>query len=121
MTMSVSPPTEPAPAFVVQRRSAAPTATVASPFAVHVRAPDPALFKPGLEEASGRGAVGMTAGVLLGYALSYLYLVPMLGTAKTAESVTLMTTVVMASMLGLGTLGYLLLRRRPRAQGGPGR
>lgn len=107
---------------VVQRPAAArlppATATAAALPVAAAAGPataTPPAFRPGIEDPSGRGAIGLTIGVIGGYALSYLYAVPLLGRARTMESVTLMTTVVMASMIALGALGYFATRRRPRA------
>ncbi len=65
-----------------------------------------------VEDTSGRGLFGLTAGLLIGFFASYYWLIPLLPQAKTVPSVTLMTTVVAAAMVIGGAIGYIVTRKK---------
>jgi hypothetical protein len=100
---------------VVERTPRASSALLAANIAANASAetvPDGSGFRPGIEDNSGRGAIGMTLGIVGGYALGYLVLVPLLPKDKSTNGVMLLTFVTMASMVGLGVLGYFATRKR---------
>lgn len=65
-----------------------------------------------VEDKSGRGLFGLTAGLLIGFFASYYWLVPLFPKVKSVPIVTLMTTVVAAAMVVGGAIGYIATRKK---------
>ena len=65
-----------------------------------------------VEDKSGRGLIGLTAGLLIGFFGSYYWLIPLLPQAKTVPNVTIMTTVASAAMVIGGAAGYIATRKK---------
>ena len=74
----------------------------------------------GVQDVSGWGLAGLTAGIVLGFVLAYYGLLPLFPRVKTTGMLTLMTTMVVAAMTLGGAVGYVVTRRktRPRPHSG---
>lgn len=66
----------------------------------------------GTQDRSGWGLLGMTLGILLGFFITFYFLVPLFPKSNATLNLTLMTTLVIAAMTAGGAVGYLALRRK---------
>ena len=66
----------------------------------------------GVQDRAGWGLLGLTFGILAGFALSMYVLIPLFPKTDTTGSLTVMTAIAVAAMTVGGTLGYLATRRR---------
>ena len=69
----------------------------------------------GVQDTSGWGLLGLTIGILVGFAVAYYWVVPLFPRVKTTGVITVMTVLVAAAMTIGGALGYLATRRRAPA------
>lgn len=66
----------------------------------------------GVQDVSGWGLAGLTAGIVVGFAIAYYGIIRLLPTDKTTGTLTLLTTIVVAAMTIGGAIGYLVTRRK---------
>jgi len=69
---------------------------------------------PGVEDASGWGLLGLTLGILAGFAASLYLVIPLFPTVHATGSLTVMTVLVVAAMTMGGGIGYLATRGKAR-------
>ena len=65
----------------------------------------------GFEDPSGWGLLGLTLGVLTGFAVSLYLVIPLFPRAHATGSLTVMTALVVVAMTLGGGVGYLATRR----------
>lgn len=65
----------------------------------------------GVQDTSGWGLLGLTIGILGGFAAAYYWVIPIFPRVKTTGVITAMTALVVAAMTIGGALGYLATRR----------